>query len=207
MWSDECWIERSKDPRTVWVFRTPAEKWRTDLIEPYAKQGDAKVMIWSLFCGENKGPLHVCEETLNQYNYLDILQQNMVDFAAENVQIDDISGEQVWPIFMQDNAPVHRARTVREWLRDCEYVVLEWPPYSPDLNPIEHAWKLLKDAVHRLYPDLKKITHKPTAIARIKEIIANAWESIDGHYFKKLVESMPARIQAVIDARGWYTKY
>ena len=36
----------------------------------------------------------------------------------------------------------------------------DWPPYSPDLNPIEHAWKRLKDTVAKMFPDLWKSNRK-----------------------------------------------
>ena len=41
-------------------------------------------------------------------------------------------------IFQQDNAPVHTARIVRDTLNEIECEIMEWPPYSPDLNPIEN---------------------------------------------------------------------
>ena len=43
-------------------------------------------------------------------------------------------------LFMQDNAPFHIGRLVREWLEENGIDVLEWPPCSLDLNPIEHLW-------------------------------------------------------------------
>lgn len=43
-------------------------------------------------------------------------------------------------IFMQDNSPVHKAGRVMSLLSRQQFEVMEWPPLSPDLNPIENVW-------------------------------------------------------------------
>ena len=47
--------------------------------------------------------------------------------------------------FMQDNAPGHAAEYTIQELKDRGIPVIEWPPYSPDLNPIEVVWNIMKD--------------------------------------------------------------
>jgi transposase len=55
-------------------------------------------------------------------------------------------------IFMHDGVPVHAhcAHIVRAILREMGVEVMEWPPYSPDMNPIENLWAIMKTEIYRL---------------------------------------------------------
>ena len=57
--------------------------------------------------------------------------------------------------FMQDNAKIHTARAIKEWMGEMGIELLEWPQYSPDLNPIVHLWRHLKEKCYELNPGLK----------------------------------------------------
>jgi hypothetical protein len=108
-------------------------------------------------------------------------------------------------VFMQDNAPVHTAIVVKEWLQEMAIESINWPPYSPDLNPIEHAWMRLKETIYQLDPHIESYRGTKEEIRRyFKGLIEQAWIEISQDYFNNLIESMPRRVEAVIAAQGWY---
>jgi hypothetical protein len=111
-------------------------------------------------------------------------------------------------VFMQDNAPIHTARHTLDWLdRIGIYVHPDWPPYSPDMNPIEHIWMHLKQAIYEIRPGLDGTQNKTQQREALLKVLPLAWKAIKLDVFKGVLESMPRRIEALIDARGWHTKY
>ena len=46
IFSDECSLERGSGGQRIWVFRTPSQKWDKEMIEPYKKGKDIRIMIW-----------------------------------------------------------------------------------------------------------------------------------------------------------------
>ncbi len=111
-------------------------------------------------------------------------------------------------IFWQDNAPIHIARIVKSWLKEENITLFEWPPYSPDLNPMENLWGPLKSEVYKQDCGLLKARGSRSEIReRLIAASSKSWEAIEEQHFKTLAESMPRHCQAVIDAGGWYTGY
>jgi transposase len=110
-------------------------------------------------------------------------------------------------IFMHDGATVHTARIVKAILDEMGVMVMIWPPYSPDLNPIENLWSIMKREIYKLYPELE---FAPDTVATLEALVSaarEAWHAIDSSILYNLSITMPHRVQAVIAAKGWYTKY
>ena len=111
-------------------------------------------------------------------------------------------------IFIQDNAPVHIAKKVKEQFEERGIRVTDQPPYSPDLNPIKYAWKRLKDTASRMFPELWKSNRESEEDRTIiEEALKEAQATIPVSFFEDLVESIERRVQACIDADSWHTKY
>jgi len=96
-------------------------------------------------------------------------------------------------VFQQDNNPKHTAKITQTFFKSSRMKVLDWPPQSSDLNPIENLWSILDKKI-----DKTGVTNTENYFVAIKE----AWEELDEKYLQNLVESMPKRLQAVIKAKG-----
>ena len=104
---------------------------------------------------------------------------------------------------MQDNALGHAVKETKELLVSLVVITIKWPPFSPDLNPIETLWKHMKEYLQLHYGECKFKSYNEQ-----KERITEAWNIIvTPGLLKELIESMPACMQAVIDAKGKFTKY
>lgn len=84
---------------------------------------------------------------------------------------------------------------------------MEWPPYSPDLNPIENLWALLKAKIYELRPDLIDMRNNSASYAILVETVQIAWEELEIQHLTHLSKTMPHRVEAIIESQGWYTPY
>ena len=94
-----------------------------------------------------------------------------------------------------DNDPKHTVKATEEFFKAKKWNVTQWPSQSPDLNPIEHAFHLLKTKLKGKCPKNKQ---------ELKKV---AWQSITRDETQRLVMSMRSRLQAVIDCKGFASKY
>ena len=88
-----------------------------------------------------------------------------------------------------------------EWFRQRPNIkLIDWPGNSPDLNPIENCWAWMKN-------QLKDC--QATSVPLLEEEIKRLWvlKMGDCQYLRNLAESMPRRIQAVLENGGNATKY
>ena len=155
------------------------------------KHGRGKVMVWGCMSSNGIGELVFIDEYMDKLKYLQILKENLKK-SAENMGILDTYK------FYQDNDPKHTAYDVRLWcLYNCPKVVNP-PPQSPDLNPIENLWDELEKNVQK-----SPIHSKP----QLKERLQEEWAKISQLYLSKLEQSVPRRLLEVLQRKGRSTKY
>ena len=75
-------------------------------------------------------------------------------------------------LLMQDHAPGHAVKYTIDELESRNIQLILWPPYSPDLNPIETVWNTMKDWIQTNY--LKnKLSYKV-----LRKAVIDSWETI-----------------------------
>jgi len=97
-----------------------------------------RIMVWGGISYYGPCELQFVSSKINASVYKTVLQKSFPQFS-------NVFHRLSWT-FQHDNAPIHTARVVKQWIADQNVRLLEWPPYSPDLN---NAWALLSRKVYK----------------------------------------------------------
>lgn len=190
LFSDESKFNLFGSDGIAYVRRPAGKRYAQEYQLPTIKHGGGSIMVWGCFSGRGVGPLLLIEGNMDRFMYEGILENTMRPYAL------DLIGRGF--VFQQDNDPKHRSVHVSRWFTRRHVTLMEWPSQSPDLNPIEHMWEELKRRLRR------KMVHNK---AEKFKLLEQEWRRIPMEVIDQLLESMPRRCQAVIDSKGYPTKY
>ena len=95
-------------------------------------------MIWGCITFYDCGLLMKIDGKVNQTLYKEILEIGLSSIIC----FYDMDPRCV--IFQQDNAPIHNTKSMKQWFKQQTFGLLQWLAQSPNLNPIEHMWALVK---------------------------------------------------------------
>lgn len=190
LWSDESKYNLFSSDGIKYVRRPKNQRNNVRYQVPTVKHGGGNVMVWGCFSSNGTGPLVRVNGIMDRFVYKDILDKNMLPYARKNMP-------KKW-IFQQDNDPKHKSKLLQDYFASKKVTVLEWPSQSPDLNPIEHLWEELDRQIR-----VKKYTNE----AELFTALQVAWDKIPMSRISKLIASMPRRCKAVIESKGYATKY
>lgn len=159
-----------------------------------------KLTVW---CGLSAsgiiGPFFI-EQTINSERYKTLLENDVIPELIEKGLIDDH-----W--FQQDGAPPHSTNMILDYLRDNfgDRVIArnfttrfgdgyEWPPYSPDLSPLDfYLWGYIKDSVY---------SNRPRTLEELKSAIKTTIQNIPMDIFPKVIDHFCKRVRHVVTVEG-----
>jgi hypothetical protein len=146
--------------------------------------------VWGSFSAKGGGSLTILPKNTYKEWYQHTLREKLL------LTIQEQFGEEQC-LFQHDGAPFHRAKVITKWIGEQNIYILG-PGNSPDLNPIENLWSILKRQVDK---------QKPTNSDKLQALIMQEWSAISQDVAQKLIDSMPGRIAEVLKKKGQHCKY
>lgn len=193
IFSDEK-LFQSKKNGPIHVYRPRGQRFDENFIDHLNPQ-NFRVNFWGWISIHGTGILWEIEGNLNSNSYINILNDVFLP-----------SADTIFPnrnfVFQQDNCPIHTANTVKTWFRQNNFNVLDFPSRSPDLNIIENVWGLMANR-------MKLLNQRPQNRNELIDFVQAAWESVNenNNYFFNLYNSIPNRLEQVINRNGSMTRY
>ncbi|UYV76482.1 hypothetical protein LAZ67_14000575 [Cordylochernes scorpioides] len=194
---DETWVY-GYDPET----KPQSAEWRV-MVAVYAcgvdvEKGPFRQQLWNappcdnveswFGAHDSRSPLLRIQGTMTAQRY--------VDDVLRPVTLPYLQGVPN-ALYQQDNARPHTARISQQALQDVQ--MLPWPPYSPDLSPIEHVWDIIGRRLNAL--------PQPRSEDELWQMVEREWRAIPQDAIRTLIDSLPRRVAACIAVRGGPTCY
>jgi hypothetical protein len=151
-----------------------------------------KVHVWAAISFLGKVCIRVFTNNNNAAFYCSLLDMGF-RYTADSMY----GGPGTW-VYQHDNSPIHTAIAVRNHLESQGFSVLDWPSKSPDLNPIENLWHLLKQRVRKRLPQNTE---------SLTQCILEEWSSLDDQTVSNLCASIHSRLIHCVRARGGPIQY
>ena len=189
LFSDESTVQQLASRKRL--MRRPVGTRYEDRYTIQTIKHSPSIMVWGAMSARGTAGLYFLQPgtTMSGAKYLDLLK----DKLEIHMVVHDCD------VFMHDGAPCHKAKPVKSFLQEKNVDMLDWPGNSPDLNPIENLWHVMKNEV---------ADQQPTGMESLKTTIKIVWtQKISPEYCSNLIDSMPRRMTAVVKNRGGLTKY
>ncbi|GFT16392.1 transposable element Tcb1 transposase [Trichonephila clavipes] len=128
MFSDESRFSLQSDSRRTLIWRAPGIRYHQENTTERHRYGGAGWLVWGEIILGSRTDLHVQSVTMTGHIYRDVILEQHVSLFRGAMRAEFL--------FMDDNARPHRANNVDECLQSEDITRMDWPAYSPDLNPI-----------------------------------------------------------------------
>jgi transposase len=180
---DDVWFSDEKlfrvDLNTQRVWKQPWE----DPIINYIPPRSVSVLVWGAVSWDGKTTLHTTTQSFNDEAYCNIIDKHLIQQQPDSFHR-----------LLQDNAPQHKSRFTLEYLDNFDVeLVHNYPPWSPDFNPIEHVWSWMVTYINQ---------ECPYTLAQLKQRVKEAWTAIPQTTIQNYIAHLSIVCQKVIAAKG-----
>ncbi len=180
------------DETSYQLFRNTIRRWSKYAQEEVKRipKNKQKIMVWGAFSIKGQISCHSFRTIMDGPLYVKILQEYLLAGAKKQF------GSR-WR-YQQDNDPKHTSKIAKQFLEEEVPETIDWPSNSPDINPIENLWSILKRRVEK---------RKPSNIDELDRFLHEEWKKVEKIIISNLIHSMKSRCLAIIDSRGERINY
>ncbi|GFY35754.1 transposable element Tcb2 transposase [Trichonephila clavipes] len=193
MFNDESRFCQSSDSRRVTIWRERGARFKPRNITERHHFLSRGVMVWTGTMMDGRTDLHFFDTgSVTAQRYRNEVLEPYVRLFRGDVGPDFI--------FMDDNAPCHRAVLIDDFLETENIQRMSWPANSPDLNPIQRIWDMLGR-------QMTALSHPPSSVTELKRALQEAWNRLSPQLINRLLASTVNRCAACLAVRGDHTPY
>ncbi|GFW31895.1 transposable element Tc3 transposase [Trichonephila clavipes] len=192
--SEELRIAQSVISRLWQRFQddAPGTRYHQENTPERHRYGGAGWLVWERIILGSRTDLHTQSVTMTGHIYRDVILEQHVRLFRGAMGAEFV--------FMDDNVRPRRANIIDECLQSEDIFRMDWPAYSPDLNPIEHVWDMLGRRIVARQPP-------PICLPELRRALLDEWYNIPQDQIDNLILSMPRRCKACIASSGRHTPY
>lgn len=179
IFSDEMTIFLNKDSNKCWY-----KKGHKPIKETI--KHSKKYNVWACITLGGLESYVIFKENMDSLKYIEILRTNLVIIYNEQY------------LFQQDNSSVHKCKKVMNFFKEQNIKQIDFPSNSPDLNPIENLWSILKKEISK---------KRDINCDNFYDTIDKSLKNIQYHYVFNCISNMHVRIGELIKNKGLHINY
>lgn len=182
MW-DDIWFSDEKQFRVdVHSGKVWKQPWEAPIIG-FQGPRTISVLVWGAISWDGKTTLHTSTQPFDSDAYINILDKHLIQQQPDSFHR-----------LLQDNASPHVSKFTLDYLKNFDVeLVQNYPPYSPELNPIEHVWSWMVSYVNQ---------DTPFCLSDLKIKVREAWDAIPQKTLKRYIGHVSTVCNQIIEANG-----
>ena len=187
IWTDKAHFELFNRKNRTLIRRTRSESEKPWSFVPRMQKEGGSASLWGCMTSEGIGDLVFYDGRVNDQTYIHVIGDTLICSIKRRFNANDSF------MLMQDNAPPHTSNYAMKFFKANDIQVMSCPSTSSDLNPIENIWDIIDDRLK---------TMRPRNLKELQSMIEQIWDNITEETCKKLVDSIPRRLNSCQRVKG-----